>query len=93
MACIVKEIIYNFDDKWMRVLFHEPDFVVSCLLISLVEEFQRILRPLDCEYLLVMLPNGHENVGKATRSNKVVLVRHKGVGLIALHGNTKYLRA
>ena len=50
----------------MRVLFHEPDFLENCLLLFLVEEVHWCHRPLDCEYLLVMLPDGPENVGEAT---------------------------
>ena len=27
MTGVVKKIVNNFDDEWMRVLFHEPDFL------------------------------------------------------------------
>jgi hypothetical protein len=49
MAGIVKKIVNNFDDKWMRVLFHEPDFLINCLLIFLLEELDRILRSFESE--------------------------------------------
>ena len=69
MARIVKKIVNNFDDKWMRVLFHEPDFPVHCLLLSLVKEVHRILRPFESEHLLIMLPGGPENMGEAAHSD------------------------
>jgi hypothetical protein len=74
----------------MRVLFHESDFFVNCLLIFLVQEVHRILRPFDCEYLLVMLPDGSENITKASHPDKMVLVWLKGIGLTAFLGNTIY---
>ena len=36
MAWIVKKIIDNIDDEWVRVLFHEPDFLVDWELIFLL---------------------------------------------------------
>jgi hypothetical protein len=93
MAGIVEKIVNNFDDKWMRVLFHEPDFLVNCLLIFLLKELHSILRSFESELKLIMLPDRPENVGKATHSNKVVLVRLVEVGLFALLGTTIYLRA
>ena len=53
----------------MRVLLHEPYFLVSCLMLFLLQEFHRFLRPFESEDLLVMLPGGSENVGKATLSD------------------------
>jgi hypothetical protein len=69
MAGIVKKIVNDFDDKWMRVLFHESDFLQHCLLISLFNEFQLIPRPFDSELLLIMLPDGPEHVGIATHTD------------------------
>ena len=88
MTEIVNKIVNNFDYKWMRVLFHEPDFLVNCLLIFLLEELHRILRSFESELKLIMLPDCPENVGKATHSNKVVLVRLVEVSLFALLGTT-----
>ena len=88
MAGIVKKIVNDFDDKWMRVLFHEPDFLQHCLLISLFNELQLIPRPFDSELSLIMLPDGPEHVGIATHSDKVVLVSLIGVGFLALLGTT-----
>jgi hypothetical protein len=69
MASIVKKIVNNFDNEWMRDLFHQPNFLHHCLLISLVKKFQCILRPFDSELFLIMLPDGPKNVGKATHSD------------------------
>jgi len=88
MAGIIKKIVNNFDDKWMWVLFHEPDLLENCLLIFLLEELHRILRSFKSELKLIMLPDCPENVGKATHSNKVVLVRLVEVSLFALLGTT-----
>ena len=84
MARVVKKIVNNFDDKWMRVLFHEPDFLQHCLLVALVKHFHRFLSPFDCKLFLIMLPDGSENIGEAALSDKVVLVRLIEVGVIAL---------
>jgi hypothetical protein len=88
MASIVKKIVNNFDDKWMRVLFHEPDFLHHCLLIYLFKKVQCILRPFESELLLIMLPDGPENVGKPTQPDKVVLISLIGVGFLALFWTT-----
>jgi hypothetical protein len=88
MAGIVKKIINDFNDEWMRVLFHESDFLENCLLIFLLQELHRILRPFESELKLIMLPDRPENVGKATHSYKMVLVRLIEVGLFALLGTT-----
>jgi len=93
MVGIVKKIVNNFDDKWMRVLFHEPDFLENCLLIFLLQELHRILRPFESENKLIMFPDRPKNVGKATHSNEMVLVRLIEVGLFALLGTTIYLRS
>jgi hypothetical protein len=69
MAINVNKIINNFDDKWMRVLFHEPDFLQHCLLIALLKHFHCFLSPFDCKLFLVMLPDGSENIGKAALSD------------------------
>ena len=53
----------------MRFHFHESDFLLNCQLLSHVEKVHRQFRSLDCEYLLVKLPDGHENMGKATHSD------------------------
>jgi len=74
----------------MRILFHESDLLVNCLLIFLLQEFHRILRSFDCKHLLVILSNGSENIAKATHSDKVLLVWLKGVGFTAFLGNTIY---
>jgi hypothetical protein len=92
MARIVKKIVNDFHDKRMRVLFHEPDFLVNCLLIFLFQEFHCIFRPFESELKLIMLPDGPENVGKATHSDKMLLVRLIEVGLFAIFGTTIYLR-
>jgi hypothetical protein len=89
MTRIVKKIVKNFDDKRMRVLFHEPDLLKCCLPLFIVQDFHRILRPFDSKHCLIMLPDGSENIGESTLSNKVVLVRFVGVGIITLLGNTK----
>ena len=88
MASIVNIIVNDFDDKWMRVLFHEPDFLEYCLMLCLVQEFNRKHWPFDCKHSLIMLPGGSENSGKAALSYKVILVSLKGVGVIALLGTT-----
>ena len=72
----------------MRVLFHELDFLKHCLLIYLVKKVQSILRPFYSELLLVMLPDGPEHMSKTTQPDKVVLVRLKRVGFLALLGTT-----
>jgi hypothetical protein len=72
----------------MRVLFHEPDFLEYCLMLCLVQEFNRKHWPFDCKHSLIMLPGGSENSGKAALSYKVILVSLKGVGVIALLGTT-----
>jgi hypothetical protein len=36
MAGIINKIVNNFDDKWMRVLFHELDFLEQRLLLFLI---------------------------------------------------------
>jgi hypothetical protein len=89
MAIRVKKIVNNFDDKWMRVLFHESDLLKSCLLFFFIQDFERILEPFDCKLFLIMLPDSSENIGEAALSNKVVLVRFEGVSVIALLGNAK----
>jgi hypothetical protein len=66
MAVNVNKIINNFDDKWMRVLFHEPYFLQHCLLVALVKHFHSFLSPFDCKLFLVMLPDGSENICEAT---------------------------
>jgi hypothetical protein len=66
MTRIVKKIVNNFDYKWMRVLFHQSDFLENCLMLFLVQEFHRCHRPFDCENFLIMLPGCSENMGKAT---------------------------
>jgi hypothetical protein len=88
MASIVKKIVNNFDDKWMRVLFHESDFLHHCLLISLFKKVQCILRPFESELLLIMLSDGPENVSISTHPDQVVLVSLIGVGFLALLGTT-----
>ena len=47
MAGVVKKIVDYFDDEWIRVLFHEPDFLEYCLLLTLVQEFHRKDIPFD----------------------------------------------
>ena len=74
MACIVNKIVNEFDDKWMRVLLHEPDLIEKPLLLFLVQEFHRKHRPFDCKHSLIMLPGGSEYSGEATLSDEVVLV-------------------
>ena len=69
MAVNVNKIINNFDDKWMRVLFHEPDFLEHCLLVALVKHFHSFLSPFDSKLFLVMLPDGSKNIGEATLSD------------------------
>ena len=91
MARIFKKIVYNFDYKWMRILFHEPDLVEYCLVLSLVQEFHRTHRPFDSEYMLIMNPDGPEYLGKATCFYKVSLVSFKQVGVFALLGRAKRL--
>ena len=75
MASVVKKIVNDFDDEWMRVLFNEPDFLEYCLLLTLVQEFHRKDRPFDCQHFLIMLSDGSENSCEAALSDKVVLVR------------------
>ena len=72
----------------MRVLFHEPDFLEHCLVVALLKHFHSFLSPFDSKLLLVMLPDGSENIGEAALSDKVVLVGFVEVGLIALLGTT-----
>jgi hypothetical protein len=69
MAVNVNKIVYNFDDKWMRVLFHEPDFLEHCLLVALVKHIHSFLSPFDSKLFLVMLPDGSKNIGEATLSD------------------------
>ena len=88
MAGIVTKIVDNFDDKWMRVLFHEHDFLHHCLYLSLVQEVHRLLRPFESEHLLIMLPDDPVNMSEAALSDQVILVCLKGVGVIALLGIT-----
>jgi hypothetical protein len=38
VAGIVNKIVYDFDDKWMRIFFHEPDLLLHCLLYFLVKK-------------------------------------------------------
>ena len=89
MTLIVNEIVNNFDDKWMRVLFHQPDFLKCCLALFLFQEFDRCHRPFDCKLFLIMLPDCSENMGEATLSDKVVLVKFIQVSVVALLGNAK----
>ena len=89
MARIVKEIVNDFDDKRVRVLFHESDLLKYCLLLTVIQKFHRKHRPFDSEHSLVILPGGSENSGEAALSDQVVLVRLVGVGVIALLGNAK----
>ena len=42
MAGIIKKIVNNFDDKWMRILFHEPDLLLHRLLNTIIKEVQLI---------------------------------------------------
>ena len=72
----------------MRVLFHEPDFLHHCLLISLFKKVQCILRPFESKLLLIMLPDGPENMGESSHPDKVVLVSLIGVCFLALLGTT-----
>ena len=65
MTRIVKKIVNYFDDKWVGVLFHQPDFLKNCLMLFLVQEFHRCHRPFDCENFLIMLSCGSENMGEA----------------------------
>jgi hypothetical protein len=92
MTRIFLKIVNNFDDEWMRVLFHEPDFLQHSLMLSYFQEFHRSHRSFDSEYFLIMLPNGPENLGEATLSDKVILVSFIQVGVLALLGNSTYLR-
>jgi hypothetical protein len=89
MAGIVNKIVNDFDDKWMRVLLHQPDLVENGLLLFLVQQFHRKHRPFDCKHTLIMLPGGSENSGEAALSDQVVLVRLIQVGVRALLGNAK----
>jgi hypothetical protein len=69
MAGMIKKIVNDFDDKWMRVLFHEPDFLMNCLNFTLIQEINLEHRPFDCKYFLIVLPGGFEYCGKATLSD------------------------
>jgi hypothetical protein len=69
MARIVKKIVNNFDNKWVRVLFHQPDLLENRLLLTLIQEFHRKHRPFDSEHSLVILPYGSENSGEAALSD------------------------
>ena len=69
MAVNVKKIVKNFDDEWMRVLFHEPDFLPHCLLLARVKQVQRFLRPFNCKLSLIMLSDCFENIGQAALSD------------------------
>jgi hypothetical protein len=42
VAGIVNKIVNDFDDKWMRILFHEPDLLLHCLLNTILKEVQLI---------------------------------------------------
>jgi hypothetical protein len=93
MAVLIMKIVNNFDNKWVRVFFHQPDLLQHCLLLALVQELNRILRPFDSKLFLIMLPDGFENMGEATLSDKVILVRLIEVGVFALLGTAIYLRS
>jgi hypothetical protein len=87
MAGIVNKIVNYFDDKWVRVLLHQPDLIENSLLLFLVQEFHRKHGPFDCKHALIMLPGGSEDSGEAALSDQVVLVRLIQVGVLALFGN------
>jgi hypothetical protein len=84
MASIIKKIVNDFDDKWMRILFHQSDFLMNCLNFSLIQEINLKYTPFDCKYFLIMLPDCFEYSCKATLSDKVVLAKFICVGFIAL---------
>jgi hypothetical protein len=69
MASIIKKIVNDFDDKWMRVLSDEPDFLMNCLNFTLIQEINLEHRPFESELLLIMLPYGFKYSGEATLSD------------------------
>ncbi len=38
VAGTVFKIVYDFDDKWVRLLFHQSDLFLQCLLIYLLKK-------------------------------------------------------
>ena len=74
MARVVKKIVKNFYDKWVRILFHQSYFLKCCLLLTLFHQSHFILQHLDCKQFLIMLPDCLENMGKVALSDKVVLI-------------------
>ena len=73
MAVIIKKIVKNFDDKWVRILFHEPDFLKPLLLLSLAKQLYLIIMPFYGDFFIIVFPNGTVYTSLATRSNVVSL--------------------
>jgi hypothetical protein len=69
MPGIVNKIINNFDNKWMRFFFHEPYFLKHCLLLSVILQAYRNLRPFNSKNLLIMFSNCNENMSEAALSD------------------------
>jgi hypothetical protein len=74
MTIIVKKIVNNFDNKWVRVLFHEVYSFKCLLMFSIPLKLHLISQNFDCKNFLIMLPDSAENIGFATTSDNVISV-------------------
>jgi hypothetical protein len=84
VAGIVEKIVNNFDDEWVRLLFHQPDLFHQCLLLFLLKKVKWHNRPFKSENLLIILPYDFENIRKATSPDHMFLVKLIDVGVLAI---------